>query len=91
MASDRVVLSHTMSSQPEFLYLVTIVNGTYACENDGTLNRILKHEIGFQGFVMSDWQGTMSTLGAEAGLDVSVFRLSPRGLNMLADFASVLP
>jgi len=71
MVSNRVVLSHIMLFQPEFLSLVTVVNGTYACDNDGTLNRILKHEIGFQGYVMSDWQATMSTLGAEAGLDVS--------------------
>lgn len=50
--------------------MTDLVNGTYACENDGTMNQILKHEIGFQGYVMSDWQATESTLGAEAGLDV---------------------
>lgn len=80
--SNRVVLSHIVSFQPEFLSLVTVVNGTYACENDGTLNRILKHEIGFQGFVMSDWQGTMSTLGAEAGLDVSFIVFRPRPIEV---------
>lgn len=36
------------------------------------MNQVLKHEIGFQGYVMSDWQATESTLGAEAGLDVSL-------------------
>lgn len=28
------------------------VNGTYACENDGILNKLLKDELGFQGYVM---------------------------------------
>ncbi|MCK7531706.1 MAG: hypothetical protein MZV63_12100 [Marinilabiliales bacterium] len=34
------------------------VNGTYACENDHTLNDILKGEWGYEGIVMSDWFGT---------------------------------
>lgn len=29
--------------------LITLVNGTYACENDKTLNGILKGEFGFPG------------------------------------------
>lgn len=29
--------------------MVDLVNGTYACENDYTLNHILKEEFGFQG------------------------------------------
>lgn len=48
-----------------------LVNGTWACENDKALNEVLKHEIGFQGYIMSDWQATHSTLSAEAGLDVN--------------------
>lgn len=39
------------------------------------MNVILKYQIGFQGYVMSDWQATESTLGAEAGLDV-IFTLT---------------
>jgi len=31
------------------------VNGTYACENSKILNGLLKEELGFQGYVMSDW------------------------------------
>lgn len=31
------------------------VNGTYACENSWLMNKLLKEELGFQGFVMSDW------------------------------------
>ena len=48
-----------------------LVNDTFACENDRTLNQILKGENGFQGYVMSDWGAHHSTLAAVAGLDVS--------------------
>ncbi|KAF8312328.1 glycoside hydrolase family 3 protein [Clavulina sp. PMI_390] len=51
---------------------VHVVNGTYACDNDYTMNVILKGQFGFQGYIMSDWQATMSTLGAEAGLDMTM-------------------
>lgn len=33
------------------------VNGTYACENGGILNKLLKDELGFRGYVLSDWNG----------------------------------
>ena len=47
-----------------------LINGTYACENDYTLNQVLKKEWGFQGWVISDWFATHSTSKAAlAGLD----------------------
>jgi beta-glucosidase len=47
------------------------VNGDYACENDFTLNRVLKHDWDFKGFVLSDWGGTHSTVkAAVSGLDM---------------------
>jgi beta-glucosidase len=47
------------------------VNGDYACENNYTLNDVLKHDWGFKGFVLSDWEGTHSTeKAALAGLDM---------------------
>ena len=47
------------------------VNGDYACENDYTLNQVLKRDWGFKGFVLSDWGGTHSTVKAAlAGLDM---------------------
>ncbi len=47
-----------------------LINGVYACENDYTLNQVLKKEWGFEGFVLSDWWGTHSTVKAAlAGLD----------------------
>jgi beta-glucosidase len=46
------------------------VNGDYSCENDFLLNRVLKHDWNFKGFVLSDWEGTHSTVKAAlAGLD----------------------
>ncbi|HEY3187388.1 MAG TPA: glycoside hydrolase family 3 C-terminal domain-containing protein [Solirubrobacteraceae bacterium] len=46
------------------------VNGVYACENKTLLDDILKQEFGFDGWVMSDWDATHSTVeAANAGLD----------------------
>ncbi|KAJ7476760.1 beta-glucosidase [Mycena latifolia] len=53
IASDRCSYTHT-------------VNSSYACENDKTLNGILKSEYGFQGY----WWATHSTLSINSGLDV---------------------
>jgi beta-glucosidase len=45
-------------------------NGVYSCENPHVLNELLKTQLGFQGWVMSDWGGTHSTAAsARAGLD----------------------
>ncbi|ORZ01292.1 beta-glucosidase [Syncephalastrum racemosum] len=49
------------------------INGTYGCENDESLNGLLKGEMNFQGFVMSDWFATHSTAkSANNGLDMSM-------------------
>ncbi|KII93354.1 glycoside hydrolase family 3 protein [Plicaturopsis crispa FD-325 SS-3] len=48
------------------------INGSYACENDKTLNGLLKTELGFQGYVMSDWVATHSTDSANKGLDMTM-------------------
>ncbi|KAF1346502.1 beta-glucosidase-related glycosidase [Delphinella strobiligena] len=46
-------------------------NNSYSCQNPKLLNGILKTELGFQGFVMSDWQGQRSGVAsANAGLDL---------------------
>lgn len=49
-----------------------LVNGTYACENSVALNGMLKGQLGFQGFVMSDWYATHSTTDANKGLDMTM-------------------
>ena len=47
-----------------------LVEGNYACENDYLLNRVLKHDFKFKGWVLSDWGATHSTVkSALAGLD----------------------
>lgn len=49
------------------------VNNSYACQNSHLLNYLLKGELGFQGFVMSDWSGQHSGVGsALAGLDMTM-------------------
>ncbi|KAG1251949.1 hypothetical protein G6F68_012020 [Rhizopus microsporus] len=50
-----------------------LINDTYACENDYTINTVLKGELGFKGFVQSDWYATMSTVpSANGGLDMDM-------------------
>ena len=48
-----------------------LLNGDYTSENDFLINRVLKRDWGYAGWVMSDWGGTHSTeKAALAGLDV---------------------
>ncbi|TKA27515.1 hypothetical protein B0A50_04345 [Salinomyces thailandicus] len=49
------------------------VNNSYACQNSKLLNGVLKDELGFQGFVQSDWLAQRSGVAAAlAGLDMSM-------------------
>ncbi|KAL8305087.1 hypothetical protein RB597_003978 [Gaeumannomyces tritici] len=49
------------------------LNGSYTCENSKALNGLLKEELGFQGYVMSDWGGTHSGVASiESGLDMNM-------------------
>ncbi|KAI0067906.1 beta-glucosidase [Artomyces pyxidatus] len=48
--------------------MCSYINNTYACENDKTLNGILKTEIGFQGY----WSATHSTTSVNSGLDMTM-------------------
>ncbi|KAJ5946148.1 CAZyme family GH3, partial [Penicillium verhagenii] len=50
-----------------------MVNNSHACENSKLLNGILKDELGFQGFVQSDWLAQRSGVqSALSGLDMSM-------------------
>ena len=49
------------------------INNSYSSQNSWTLNHLLKNELGYQGFVMSDWGGHHSGVSAAlAGLDMSM-------------------
>ncbi len=45
------------------------VNSVHACGNDVLLNRTLKGDWGFKGWVMSDWGAVHAVTDANAGLD----------------------
>ncbi|KKY15554.1 putative glycoside hydrolase family 3 protein [Phaeomoniella chlamydospora] len=50
-----------------------MVNNSYTCGNSKLLNGILKDELGFQGFIQSDWLAQRSGVAsALAGLDMSM-------------------
>jgi len=49
------------------------INGSYACQNSAVQNGLLKTELGFEGFVVSDWGGQHTGIAsAEAGLDMAM-------------------
>lgn len=57
------------------------VNGKYACGNSDTLVKILRDELGFQGFVTSDWGATHATTYINDGLDMEMPGPVPLGKN----------
>lgn len=49
------------------------LNASYACQNSKILNGLLKDELGFQGYVVSDWGATHSGVASvKAGLDMDM-------------------
>jgi beta-glucosidase len=48
------------------------LNGIFACGNEETLTRILRDELGFKGFVTSDWGATHAVTFLNAGLDMEM-------------------
>ena len=48
------------------------LNGTFACGNENTLTKILRDEIGFKGFVTSDWGAVHGVNFINAGLDMEM-------------------
>ncbi|MDB4181040.1 glycoside hydrolase family 3 C-terminal domain-containing protein, partial [Flavobacteriaceae bacterium] len=60
------------------------VNDIYSCENPFLLNKVLREDWGFKGFVLSDWSGTHSTANsANAGLDMEMPRERWFGKNLI--------
>lgn len=61
------------------------INNSYACQNSKMLNNILKAELGFQGFVMSDWSAQHTGVAtAVAGLGK---RIHGHGKRLVEKFA----
>jgi beta-glucosidase len=54
------------------------LNGTYACGNRGTLVNILRDELGFKGFVTSDWGATHAPSFINNGLDMEMPGPAPK-------------
>ncbi|MGH8256944.1 MAG: glycoside hydrolase family 3 protein, partial [Steroidobacteraceae bacterium] len=48
------------------------VNGAYACGNPDTLTTMLRGQMGFDGFVTSDWGATHDALFINAGLNLEM-------------------
>ena len=48
------------------------VNGAFACGNESTLTKILRDQIGFKGFVTSDWGAVHAVNFLNAGLDMEM-------------------
>lgn len=56
-----------------FMSAYNKVGGWWCAENDILLNKILRHEWGFAGIVVSDWGGTHSTINSvKNGLNVEM-------------------
>ncbi|KAK4688340.1 beta-glucosidase, partial [Tremellales sp. Uapishka_1] len=50
-----------------------LVNSSWACQNNYTMNHILKGDFGFQGYITSDWGAQHSgVLSANTGLDMTM-------------------
>jgi len=64
------------------------VNGTYACGNRDVLIKILREELGFKGFVTSDWGATHAPSFINDGLDMEMPGPGPKDSPMSGFFFS---
>ncbi|KAH8701551.1 glycoside hydrolase superfamily [Talaromyces proteolyticus] len=61
------------------------INNSYACQNSKIINGYLKTELGFQGFVVSDWYAQQTGIAsANAGLDMAMPNSRFWGLDQLS-------
>ncbi|KAK4121544.1 glycoside hydrolase family 3 protein [Parathielavia appendiculata] len=60
------------------------LNGSWACESDKAQNGLLKKELGFQGYIVSDWNAQHTTNGAaNNGMDMTMPGSDFNGRNVL--------
>lgn len=60
------------------------LNGSWACESDKAQNGLLKKELGFQGYILSDWNAQHTTNGAaNNGMDMTMPGSDYNGRNVL--------
>ncbi|EEY16447.1 beta-glucosidase [Verticillium alfalfae VaMs.102] len=73
---DEALSSNVDDKTMHELYLwpfADAINNSYGCQNSHLLNGLLKDELGFQGFVLSDWQAQHAGAAtAVAGLDMAM-------------------
>ncbi len=55
------------------------LNGVFACDNPDTIKTMLKDEIGFKGFVTSDWGAVHNVNFINAGMDMEMPGIVPHG------------
>jgi len=67
------------------------INGTFACGYAPTLTKILRDEIGFKGFVTSDWGAVHAVNFINAGLDMEMPGAAPGLLSFIPTFFDTLP
>ena len=70
---DRPFADAVRAGVGSFMCSYNQINNSYACQNSHAQNYLLKGELGFQGFIMSDWQAQQSGVStALAGLDMTM-------------------
>src|ERR1017187_6764815 len=67
------------------------VNGTFACGNKDTLTDILRDQIGFKGFVTSDWGAVHAVDFINAGLDMEMPGEPAPGGSQIPSYFDSLP
>nr|AMQ75897.1 Bgl3C [Humicola insolens] len=72
------------SNVASFMCSYNKINGTWACESDSVQNKLLKQELGFRGYIMSDWNAQHTTVGsANSGMDMTMPGTDFSGGNVL--------
>lgn len=55
------------------MYSYQRINNSYACHNSKSQNGLLKGELGFDGFIVTDWRALHTGVAAlEGGLDMAM-------------------